>query len=59
MSELIVIIVVAFLFTSLFTSFILWLAFRNPPPARWLEDDELLDYKDYPTRENHRNRPWH
>lgn len=53
------IIIVALLLTGLFTGFILWLAFRNPPPARWLEDDEYSDYKDYPTRENYRNRPWH
>lgn len=53
-----IIIIVAFLFSALCAGVSLWLAFRNPPSARW-DDDEHNTYKEYPTRENYRNRPWH
>jgi hypothetical protein len=52
------IIIVALVLTGTFTGFMLWLAFRNVPPAQ-REHMPHQTYKDFPTRENNRNRPWH
>ena len=55
--EALLTIAAAFALSSLVTGTILWLTFRKPPSARWLDNNELINSKDYPTHENHRNRP--